>query len=92
MYANDIRLLYTQLKACLKREFDDYFVRDDTYISYDNKCSEAKSDIIDYYLHKNYLRLNEIEQHLQIATEKRVDDAALILNYFGWTDKQIRNM
>lgn len=92
MYANEIRMLYTQLKACLQREFNDYLIRDDTYVSYDNKCVEPKTQIMDFYYAKNYDRLNEIEQELNMAVEKRVDDAALILNYFGWTDKQIRNM
>jgi hypothetical protein len=92
MYANDIRMLYTQLKACFNREFNDYFVRDDTYISYTDKCQEQKSEILDYYYGRNYHRLNEVTQELQVATEKRVDDAALIFNYFGWSDKQIRNM
>jgi|LauGreDrversion4_2_1035121.scaffolds.fasta_scaffold60862_2 hypothetical protein len=92
MYANDIRMLYTQLKACLKREFNDYFVRDDTYISYENKCTEARNGIYEYYYARNFHRLNEVNQELQVATEKRVDDAALVFNYFGWSDKQIRNM
>lgn len=92
MYANEIRMLYTQLKACLHREFNDYLVRDDTYISYENKCNEPKNQIMDFYFSKNYNRLDEIDQELQMSVEKRVDDAALIFNYFGWNDKQIRNM
>jgi hypothetical protein len=92
MYANDIRMLYTQLKACLKREFNDYFVRDDTYISYEDKCKEPKTEILEYYYGRNFQRLDEINQELQVATEKRVDDAALTFNYYGWSDKQIRNM
>jgi len=92
MYANEIRMLYTQLKACYQKEFNDYLVREDTYISYDNKCNEPKKEIMDFYFKRNYDRLDEIDQELQVSLERRVDDAALIFNYFGWSSSQIRNM
>ena len=92
MYVNDIRMLYSQLKACYHREFNDYLVRDDTYIPYDSKCNDQKKELMSYYIEKNYLRQDEVNQEHQIALGKRVDDAALLFNYFGWSDKHIRNM
>ena len=92
MYANEIRMIYTQLKACYKQEFNDYLIRDDTYKDYYGRCETQKKEILDFYLIKNYARLDEINDDLQMMLGHRVDSLAVIFNYFGWTDKQIKNM
>ena len=85
-------MLYSQLKACYKNEFNEYLVRDDTYIPYHNKCQGPKQDILQYYYFNNYLRLNDVNSKLESSVQRRVDDAVLIFNYFGWSGKHSRNM
>ena len=92
MFANDIRMLYTQLKACYYKEFNDYLIRDDTYITYGNKCSTPKLEILEFYHRNHYHRLDEIDSAYQMQLAKRVDSAYIKFNYFGWSDKQVRNM
>ena len=92
MFANEIRMLYSQLKACYRNEFHEYLVRDDTYIPYDNKCKAPKKDIYEFYFMNNYHRLDDVKVSVEGNMQRRVDDAVLIFNYFGWSGKHSRNM
>jgi hypothetical protein len=92
MYADDIRMLYSQLKACYHREFNESLSKDDTYVPYANQCKAARDEITNFYFQQHYARFYEVNYGLQTRLSARVDDTAVKFNYFNYNEKQIKNM
>lgn len=92
MWREDLRMLYTQLRACYKREFAESLTKEDTYVPYSTQCQAEKEEITNYYMQRHYLRNSEVLHQYQTDLLDRVDDAAHRFNYFGFNSKQIKNM
>ena len=92
MYHKDnLRFLYTEYKACLIKEFNDYFIRDDTYKSYKGKCTNQQKDIIEY-LSENFEKVKESRSEVQQNVNERVEKFYGMFDYYGWTGKQTKNL
>ncbi len=49
MHIENLNFLYREYRNCMREQFSDYFGKDDTYKSYEDKCHPQKMDIEAYY-------------------------------------------
>jgi hypothetical protein len=91
MHEANLKILYDQLKACIKSQFSDYLSVDDRYESYFTKCSQQRQDIIEYFVPEfnKYIKTNPSnDEYLSGEMEKGV----FILSKYGWDNKRSSNM
>lgn len=91
MYKDNLKFLYSEYRACLRQQFEDYLGRDDQYISYRDKCDAQKTDIKNYYS-GIYLKAENSHPKYERQLDIDVDKAYLRFNEYGWTGKQVRNL
>jgi hypothetical protein len=91
MHEENLKIIYDQLKACIRNQFSNYLVEDDRYENYFTKCSQQRQDIHNYYSpqFEKYLKTNPAnDEFLNGEVEKGV----FILTKYGWDEKRGSNM
>jgi hypothetical protein len=91
MHQDNLKLLYDQLKACIKNQFSEYLEVDDRFENYFTKCNRQREEIYNYYgphLEKYLKTTSAHEEYLSGEVEK----GAYILTRYGWDEKRGSNM